>query len=509
MKRKALSLIIVATMFTATLTNSPAAASTTPSAGSALPIVKNKLSIDFLCSSHPTKIMTGKEPMFQELEKRTNIHLNHTLVPDTGYSERFQITLSSGKIPDLITTPLQDSKKYGPDGAFLPLNKLLKENGANILSAIDANEVLGDITAADGNIYILPKFEPYSKPRTYMIRTDWLKKLKLEVPNTMDDLYTVLKAFKVNNMGGEQTIPLSSFGLNLLENIFRSFNAQNDPGYRIIDGKYTYSPISDNMKEALTFLNKLYKEDLLDKEFMTLSKNQWEAKANLGVVGVIAYSASRMDQFTKLYRKNDPTADMSPFAPPIGPDGKRHAYKDTSSLSDSYNVAISSQSKYAKELVQYFNYIFSEEGRTLLTYGIEGETYTVKNGKPQYTEKFLSDPDAETKYAIFGRRMPVWPIDVSEELIGGTKELESYKMNAQYLDAPPPVLTFLPDELDVLKKFETSINDKKDAYILKFITGVEPLSSWNKYVTEIKALNLDKCLDVYNAAYVRYKKAMQ
>lgn len=68
-------------------------------------------------------------------------------------------------------------------------------------------------------------------------------------------------------------------------------------------------------------------------------------------------------------------------------------------------------------------------------------------------------------------------------------------------------LTFTKDEQRVLKKDQTSVEDKKDSYLLQFITGAQPLSNWDQYVSELNGLGLEQCLEVYNAAYARYLEA--
>lgn len=479
------------------------ASNTTQASG--LPITKEPITINYLCSTHPTKLFTGSEPIFLELEKRTNIKINFTMVPDTAYDEKFKITIVSGSIPDLITATLDDAKKFGEEGAFLALDDLYREYGQNILKAMQETNTVGDLKAADGKYYILPKYADSTKIRTFMVREDWLKTAGLNAPDTVEDFYSMLKKFKDMNLGGEQTIPYSSFGLNLIESVFRIFGAQNDPVFRIDGDKLTYSPATDNMKQAVTFLNKLYKEKLLDNEFMTLSKKQWEERGASGIVGVQSYTAERTDFFTAIYTKTNPDAKMIPILPPKGPDGQRHTRGGDSLLSASYSTAVSSQTKYGKEIVQLFNYIFSDEGRELFSYGIENDTYTKTDGQPKYTDKIFQD-DNITKYAIFGRRIPVWPLDTSEQLLANTLENEAIKMNSPFVDPGTPILTFTAAQTDELNKYQTSVNDKKDAYLLKFITGDEPLSNWDKYISDLNAAGLDKYIQIYNDAYAFYKK---
>ncbi|WNR45291.1 extracellular solute-binding protein [Paenibacillus roseipurpureus] len=483
-------------------------ASPTASANSAatqMPIVKDKLTLDFFIKDHATKPITGNEPPFVELEKRTNIHFNFIKTAD-GFEDKFKITLASGKLPDIMqSTSINDAKRYGMEGAFLPLDDLLKKFGPNILKVMKDRGIEKDVRAADGKIYGIPLINPEGIAHSYMVRQDWLDKLNLKAPNTLDEYYNMLKAFRDNQLAGKDTIPLSIFasgagGIYAIHNIMEAYNSNYE--FMVKDNKYVYGPAEPGAKDAYAYVNKLYAEKLLDPEFGLLSKKQWEGKVSTGNVGSIIYDSARTDFFTDVLKKDKPGAKMVAVAPLQGPDGKRHIMQPN--LFGNL-VVLGKDTKNAEAAVKFFNYMFSDEGSMLLSFGLENDSYVMKDGKPQYTDK-MYEADGLFKYGI-GRVLPFNPNPaMPEQQRKGTLTADAIKLQAPYWVKSNPTLNFIDEENDIIKSKSTGVNDVRDKYFLRFVMGEEPFTNWDKYVNDLKKAGLDDLLKVYNDAYQRYLK---
>lgn len=180
-----------------------------------LPIVKDKITLRILSETRADIQLGNDMPVFQELEKRTNVHLDWELLPVTKPEEKLNLIMSSGQLPDLVSlSPYPELMvKYGMEGAFIPVQDLIKEHAPDIKKALD-NPLPGDklpytmdcwaeLTASDGNVYTVPLLSSANAiGAVYAIRDDWLQKLNLKTPETLDDLYTALKAFKEKDPNG-------------------------------------------------------------------------------------------------------------------------------------------------------------------------------------------------------------------------------------------------------------------------------------------------------------------
>ena len=146
-------------------------------------------------------------PVEQAAREMTGIHLidNTSGKNSTDAAEAMNLLLAQGDLPDIVGGNLiqQPVNQYGPEGAFLPLNELVKEHAPNIQAFWDANpELQQAISSYDGNYYYIPYLPDGEFGRAWYIRQDWLDALGLEQPQNVDEYYQVLKAFREQDPNG-------------------------------------------------------------------------------------------------------------------------------------------------------------------------------------------------------------------------------------------------------------------------------------------------------------------
>ncbi len=136
--------------------------------------------------------------IWEKVAQETNIHLEGVIAKSNASEEEaFNLMLSSGELADVIGySSSADLEKLGRDGGLLALNDLIKEHAPNIQKMLDTDPKFKQgATSLDGNIYFIPKNQSLMSAEFFWIRQDWLDKLDLEVPTTVDELYTVLRFF--------------------------------------------------------------------------------------------------------------------------------------------------------------------------------------------------------------------------------------------------------------------------------------------------------------------------
>ena len=137
----------------------------------------------------------------------TNVCLkNATIGSNTKNSgEAMNLLLASGKIPDIVgTSKIKDVvNQYGPQGAFMPLNDLIDEHAPHLKAYFDERpNVRSALTAADGNMYYIPYLPDGKYGRAFWMRTDWLDKLGLDVPQNVEEYEAALRAFRDGDPNG-------------------------------------------------------------------------------------------------------------------------------------------------------------------------------------------------------------------------------------------------------------------------------------------------------------------
>ena len=460
-------------------------------------------------------------PIIQEITKRTGVNFEFVAAPNTEdqFREKFNVTVASGDIPDImVSTYRDDMMKVAEQGTFAALDDYIDQYAPNLKKILDENpDYIRDIRASDGNIYFLPFIGAVKTFKVWMLRGDWLDKLGLEVPVTLDDWYNVLKAFKEqdpNGNGEADEIPYTTrntqAGVLAFMEAFGISGFEANEQFFIEDGQVKYAYTDPRCKEALEFINKLYSEGLIDSEYATNDTNVWLSRLTNEVSGACQDTTARAYSLgTQVRAANaDSDAYFVVVAPPKGPDGTQMTTSQMQAIRGF--TAISADSPYIKEIVQLFDYFYSEEGSLLMNFGIEGETYTMENGKPTYTENIANDSQGRSILSmlnIYGHREWAYKQDIGYEDALLDETYVNYRNDMeQYIRPTIPALSFTEEEREVINSTYTEIQTYKDEMINKFIMGKEPLDNFDSFVQTLKNMGIDDVLAVEQAAYDRYVK---
>jgi len=335
----------------------------------------------------------------------------------------------------------------------------------------------------------------------------------------------VTKAFKdkdPNGNGKADEIPFvnghgAANGGNILP-IINSFGAHLGL-YVANDGTVKYGPMEPAYKNGLTYLAKLYKDGLLDPDYITTTSDQWLAKTTGNVAGFqYAWPAGGFANPNAALQKLDPKFKLMPIAPVKGPNGDR--FKDTQSAGRylAYRNAITSKDKVPETTVRYLNYCFTQDGQRLIEWGIEGVHYTMVDGRPQYTDLITKNPQGLSPEAARTRD----GIDITclPYMIGWESHFQAMKGPAPWtvrawelyrepgmVEAPFPTLQYKTDESVRYNQFNSDINNTYVPEMAnKFIMGIESLSKFDDFVAQLQKMKVDEWLKVVNAAYGRYGK---
>ncbi|SFK98073.1 putative aldouronate transport system substrate-binding protein [Paenibacillus sp. 1_12] len=484
---------------------------------------------DFIPSPGSTGVSSYSDQiLWKEIAKKTNISVKWetTAAPAADeFKQQLGLIMASGKIPDIIghIDPLL-ADQYGRQGALQPLEDLIKKNAPNLQKILDSTPaVKGQITSPDGHIYFFPRL--LLDPRTqafagYMIRGDWLQKVGMKAPDTTDELYQVLKAFKEkdpNGNGKADEIPFTdnpnpiiwAFGVGS-----RGPNSTDD--FFIEDGKIKYGPTDSRYKDALQYLNKLYSEGLLDPEYEKMKGDVRDGRIMNEQSGFIYGSnAGYLTKYNKMLQGAGKTPGFTALAAPKGPTGERNILGKHNEIDPGRGVSISSTTKNAVELTKLMDYFYSKEGATLLYFGAEGDTYTLKDGVPTYTDKVMNDPKLDilgylNTYVGF---VSGWPSSQIPEHYLATLSDEGKKGNAlavQYAGKKKvPALHFTQDELNEVQTLQRDINTYIDENMNAFIRGKKPFSEYDVFQAGLKKIGSDKLAELYSKAYTRFTAALK
>lgn len=488
------------------------------------PIVKEPVKLAFFTGRNSGGATNFNETMlWKEYAKKTGIDVDFQLVNFENLSEKFNLAMSSGTYPDAFHTAritTADLTKYGSQGMFIPLNDMIDKYAPNFKKLLDQYPAIKKgITMPDGKIYSVPLvYEPdfvaILVSQKMWINKDWLTKLNLKMPTTLDEYYEYLKAVKntdLNGNGKKDEIGFGGVGTgSILEVLKGSFGLMNrGTNHRNVDvdpstNKLRFIPTDDRYKELLQYLNKLYTDGLIDKDILTMKNPEFAAKGSQGLYGSLTTSFPETVMGQKNYEIPGPLK---------GPRGDQMFTNIQNPLAQPGAFVITDKNKHPEATMRWIDYFFTEEGQKMFFMGFKDVTYVESaDGKLQYKDEILNNPggmeQALLKYVTWpGGSYPGY---VTKKYFKSVTE----KMNDQHKALLPglpkenwPAFTYTVEESDQMKAIWTDLNTYIDQMTVKFITGTVPFTEWSSYVATIKKMKVDEYMKLYDAAAERYKNA--
>lgn len=462
-------------------------------------------------------------PAFQELEKITGVHIEWECVTEDGAAEKRALRIAKGDLPDIFfRAALTDEEvaSLASAGQLLDLSGMIEEYAPNFNALMQRDETIRlAITDSTGAIYALPQVTTNSLTTHMIINTRWLSNLNLEIPQTVDELYEVLKAFKEQDANGNgdptDEIPMSANGLDQLNILMHAFKVYPDNYY----GMFVYpgtsevknSYISDDLKEAFRYLKKLYDEGLLDPETFSQDGDTYTAKGTADRLGYLTVAGAFVNV------GNDLHWDYQGLAPFPDNEGNRLMNKRASCGGNHF--AITSGCKNPEAALRYVDYLYSEEGTTLAWMGVEGVSWEWIDDT--HTTWHWLKPDDLTmnqfrhSYAIQGgvgypSAHPIWfeskMWDRQEDPIEASLDTDRFRKPATDCGVLLwPTIKWSVEDNETLSFILPDCQTYYKASAVDFITGVRDIDAdWDSYIETLKGMGIEEAISMCQGAYDNY-----
>ena len=492
------------------------------------PIVDEPITLTAFATAGPyTKGNFNDLAMWKAMEQLTNVKIDFNAAPSGQSAEPLGLLFASNTLPDVIfKTGLSNSDiaKYAEEGQLLPIDAYLEEYAPNFYGLMEEMPAIRNaITQANGHIYGFPYLVTCSSSNVVgkpFINAAFLQSIDAEMPATTDDLKELLVAFKESDWNGNgeaDEIPMTCEGLEtLITSLYGTFGLGTKGCVDIawdIDpetGDLRYTPTSEGYYNLLAFLNELYTEGLFDEEIFDSSIAKVQAKSDQNQ---LFYCPATNSMYFTAYEK-----DFVGLEAPL-------TYNGSEPFWAGQNLAIAGQNTFftssctEEELIaaiQYFDYFYCDEGRTLFFMGIENETfYYDEAGLPQFTDYVKANPDGMGMEEALGTYV-CWSgggnPSVADDLHFGNHLISAATMKAaqNMINYGPDEIwgsfTYTTEESERIAELATDINDYIKTSRAAFITGSTPLNeeTWATYVAKIAEMGIDEYMGIQETAYQRY-----
>ncbi|AIQ57172.1 ABC transporter substrate-binding protein [Paenibacillus borealis] len=334
----------------------------------------------------------------QEITKRTGIQVS-IQQPTGNPTEKLSLMLASGDYPDVVLMSRGDASldKYITSGAFIPLDDLIEQFGPDLKAMY--GDTLQKTRYKDGkNYYFANWYGLDSDPVFGMnIRQNLLEELAPDkadgsTPFTTDEFEALLKSFKAKypTIDGKESIPMAMNGENMGAILGTFKGMWGLKTYYDNNGTLQYDVKDPKYREMMMYINRLYREGLIEKEFAISKTQTWIQKLATGAV--FATPAAYWDPGNgNAALKKDGGVKNQLFAYKVvapGVDPAQTTFGPRSSLGWDA-IGITKNNKHPEETMKLFNFLASDEGQHLLLWGLEGQQYTMVDGKRQPEPAFL------------------------------------------------------------------------------------------------------------------------
>ncbi|MCU6792331.1 ABC transporter substrate-binding protein [Paenibacillus sp. WQ 127069] len=502
-------------------------------AAGVFPITKEKTTLKIMVKGSSIVENFATNEFTKWLEEKTNIHIDWEVAPEKTFAEKLNVSLASGDYPDVLlnmsVSPIQQSI-YGKDGVFISLNPFIDKYGVEMKKMFGQVSYVKDlITMPDGNIYSVPQVNDCyhcSLGQKMWIYQPWLDKLGLKMPETTDEFYQVLKAFKEkdpNGNGKADEIPLvgaTNGPSSTLDLFLTSAFIEKDFNLKYVkDGKVQVAYNQPEWKEALKYMSKLYAEGLISPQTFTQDRNQLKQMGlnpEIPITGVIA----SQNQTVFVDVDNPRFKDYISVPPLKGPAGIRSTAYNPYAVSTGQFV-ITNRAKNPAAAFRMADLLLSEEATLRSTQGRPDQEWV----RPAQGELGVNGKQAVWKpIATFGKLQNIhWAqsgpslrtnelrLSVAADpknsleliLYNETKKYEPFEIDPSKI--MPPVF-FTNEQAEELANLEKTLTDYRTEFFAKTVTGsLDVEKEWNNYLATLDKMNIKRYLEIYQQAYTQYK----
>lgn len=348
----------------------------------------------------------------------------------------------------------------------------------------------------------------------FLYRADALKELGFDqVPETIDEWEEVLRAAKAAGYSKPFTTRKE-----WVKDVW-SAAYDNWGSFYVDDGVVKNGLIEDSRKDFIQKMADWYAEGLLDNDWMQADKKSTQTDFVSGncILGYAPFGQG-LGNYTKAMMEADPNFKedyIQAAAPVTSTKGKNAKFSKMNNIYDQSgaSAAISSQCKNVKAAVWLLDWLYSEEGQICYNFGIEGESYEMKDGKPVYTDLIMNNPDGMSvaqALAAYTRASTSGAGIQSEDYIDqyyaqdNQKKALELSMKTDMGEHMFPPTSVSEENQDRYSEIMSQVKTLADEMEASFICGTTPMSEWDSYQQKLKDAGIEEAVQMMQEAYDTY-----
>ncbi len=239
------------------------------------------------------------------------------------YYKKQDIMLASGRLPDVVKVNAQQLRQLSNAGLIQELTDAYETYASPFTKEILTQEGAGALESGtiNGKLMGIPETEASIEKALYLwIRTDWLEKLKLAPPKTIDDVLTISKAFTEGDPDGNGL--RDTYGLAATQYLFdpvmgltgfmAGYGAFPSIWLKDESERLVYGGIQPEVKDALKVLQTMYRDGQLDSEFAIKNGGKVKQQIAEGKIGML-YGEQWGSFLAQISREKEPGSEWQAY----------------------------------------------------------------------------------------------------------------------------------------------------------------------------------------------------
>ncbi len=471
--------------------------------------------ISICIPSHPSWPYQENWKVWEYIEEGVGATLDIMAVPETDYGTKITLMFTDAKtLPDIVVfggkLPVDT---YSAQGALVAVEDVEKHMPTmtafyNSLSDDEYNQKVHMSRSADGKQYFIPNFgrDKATNVRAWLYRKDIFDKHNLKVPTTYDELYEVCKTLKgiypdsypycIRSKLANLDVTGPSWKPYWVTGIYYDHNSE----------KWCYGAIEDTMREVIEFHSKMIEEGLLTPNFITIDTASWEELITTDRGFIMPEYQTRIDYFNSIARDKNLEFKLSAMVPPVA--DKENGVNMVNKYNvdpDGLSICNTGNEERIINAARYIDWLYTDEARELVSWGKEGETYELVDGK----KKYITDAAGTQIQTLYGFNSNGSFSLIDSEAVTASESSDIVEVRELVLEHtidrgnPEGNVAFTDDEMSRRTAIWSDISTYANEMIAKFILKQEPMSKFDEFVDNIKNMGIDELLDIYDTAYNR------
>lgn len=438
--------------------------------------------------------------------------LDLTVIPQAETGTKWPILFASPDLlPDIMTDYRTSCPYRGADNVAVDINSLVDDYMPNYKAWRDSLDedkydlyILPNVDT-DGKMYSAPLsgFET-SGQHAWLYRKDIFDKHNLKVPTNVDELYEVCKELKklypnsypfcMRDLVGKMSLMGPSFDGYWEPDYYYDYETET----------WKHGALEDTMLESIKFFKKFIDEGLMPPNAVNIAVSEWEELVMSDRGFIFVDYSTRIDNFNSSMSNSGTDFMVSAFKP--------FALNEETGKGVLANQVVSSLTMFAcnsrndrriANAAKYLDWLYTDEACELVSWGKEGETYNVVDGK----RVFITDKDNNIPKIVFGFGSAGAGLRKDPSATDASDSVDLAAVKPMILETtmtkqnPRLYMALAPDDMQNVIDTNVAINNYKNEMLGKFLLGQESLDNFDAFCDNMENLGVNDVLAVYDAAF--------